>query len=428
MGPRDSAVDRRTFLLASLAVAIPNVAQTPRLETFTDWLNASSSARDQALGPLVDRIRAADVSLQAWVQVQPQPPTGMGPLSGIPFGVKDVFETKGVATEYGSPIYKGRVGTSDAEIVRQLRQLGGVVLGKTQCAAFAYKTPPPTRNPRDQAHTPGGSSSGSAAAVAAGMVPVALGTQTMGSVLRPASFCGITGFKPSYGVISTMGVLEVSKSLDTVGFFTHTAADMLAFWESMGQPTGRTEDVAVAVPDPLPVVDAPMALAFRAAVDRLRRAGFQIKTIAIADSLTRLHDAAQTLQFYEGARVHEGRYREYGARLLDLADLVRDGLQIPASRYDEALKYIATEKARFARLFKATPLILTPAAVGPAPLGLASTGDARMDSSWTALGTPAISIPMPVGSELPLGLQICGEVGQDARVIRTAMRIEKLFS
>ncbi len=427
MGPRESAVDRRTFLLASLAAAIPNVAQTPRLETLTDWLKASPSAREQARASLADRVRAQDVPLQAWVQIQPEAPTGTGPLAGIPFGVKDVFETKGLATEYGSPIYKGRLGTVDAEIVRQLRQLGGVMLGKTQCAAFAYKTPPPTRNPRNLEHTPGGSSSGSAAAVAAGMVPLALGTQTMGSVLRPASFCGIAGFKPSYGVISTAGVLEVSKTLDTVGFFTHTAADMLALWESIGQPSGRVEEFALGVPDPLPNVDAPMALAFRAAIDRLRRAGIAIKAIDIADSLNRLHDAAQTLQFYEGARVHEARYREYGARLLDLADLVRDGLQMPASQYQDALTYISAQKARFVELFKATPAILTPAAVGPAPLGLASTGDSRMDSPWTALSTPAISIPMPVGSELPLGLQICGGVGQDARVIRTAMRIEQLL-
>src|SRR4029077_2061812 len=170
-----------TFLLASFAVATGAAAETPRLETFTQWLHASRKAREAALQPHVERIRAMDASIQAWVEVLPQTPTGNGTLSGIPFGVKDIIETKGLATEYGSPVYKGRIGTADAAIVRAMRQRGGILLGKTHCTAFAYFTPPPTRNPQDLEHTPGGSSSGSAAAVAAGMVPVALGTQTKGS-------------------------------------------------------------------------------------------------------------------------------------------------------------------------------------------------------------------------------------------------------
>ncbi len=180
-------IDRRRFLFAGIAAAVSGAAPTPRLETFTQWLTASRKAREAALQPCLDRIQAMDSSVQAWVQVLPQKPTGTGKLSEIPFGVKDIIETRGLATEYGSPIYKGRIGTADAAIVRDMRQRGGILMGKTQSAAFAYRTPAPTRNPRDLAHTPGGSSSGSAAAVAAVMVPVALGTQTGGSVLRPAS-------------------------------------------------------------------------------------------------------------------------------------------------------------------------------------------------------------------------------------------------
>src|SRR5262249_33193062 len=156
-------------------------------------------AREAALPTCLDRIQSLDPQIQAWVQVSPEQPTGSGALSGIPFGVKDIIETKGLSTAYGSPIYRGRIGTEDAAIVRQIRQRGGVLLGKTHTATFAYTDPPPTHNPRDLAHTPGGSSSGSAAAVAAGMVPLAIGTQTGGSVLRPASYCGVTGFKTSYG-------------------------------------------------------------------------------------------------------------------------------------------------------------------------------------------------------------------------------------
>lgn len=192
-----ASVDRRTFLMAGAAVVSRAAAQSATLETFAQWLAASRSARDAALQTCVDRIASLDNDIRAWVQVSPQQSTGNGPLDGIPFGVKDIIETKGLATEYGSPIYKGRIGTVDAAIVRQIRQRGGVLLGKTHTTAFAYLTPAPTHNPRNLAHTPGGSSSGSAAAVAAGMVPVALGTQTGGSVIRPASCCGVVGFKVS---------------------------------------------------------------------------------------------------------------------------------------------------------------------------------------------------------------------------------------
>ena len=424
----DTRIDRRTFLLANLALAAGVSAQSPRPETFIQWLAASQKVREAALQPCVDRIRSLDGDIQAWVQVLPQNPTGSGALSGIPFGVKDIIETKGLATEYGSAIYKGRMGAEDAAIVRQLRQRGGVLLGKTHTTAFAYITPTPTHNPRNLAHTPGGSSSGSAAAVAAGMVPVALGTQTGGSTIRPASFCGVTGFKTSYGLLPMDGVFPFAKSLDTLGFFTHTAADMLAFWEAAGHSTGYAEDVALAVSDPLPDLEPAMAAAFSGALARLRRQGLVIRPLDIMPMLARVRDAQRTVMFYEGARFHEQRYKQYGDRLVDMANLVRDGLQIPIDRYDEARKYIAECKTRMAELFKATPVILTPAAPGPAPAGLTSTGDSRLNSPWTALGTPAITIPMPVGSALPLGLQLTADHGQDARVIRTAAKLERLLA
>ena len=164
--------NRRRFLFAGVAAAMGSVLQTASLETFTQWLNASRQAREAALQPCLDRIRSMDGSIRAWVQVLPQQPQGDGVLSAIPFGAKDIIETRGLSTEYGSPIYRGRIGTADAAIVRELRQRGAILLGKTQSTAFAYRTPAPTRNPRDVEHTPGGSSSGSAAAVAAGMVPM----------------------------------------------------------------------------------------------------------------------------------------------------------------------------------------------------------------------------------------------------------------
>ena len=261
-----------------------------------------------------------------------------------------------------------------------------------------------------------------------GMVPVALGTQTKGSVLRPASYCGVTGFKASYGLLPMEGVLPLAKSLDTLGFFTPTPADMLLLWESMGHPAEGTEDFALGAPEPMPEVEPAMAAAFQNTLSLLRSAGASIRSIDIAGLLAKLSDAADTVTFYEGARFHQQRFNTYGSRLgAEVVDLVQKGLQISVERYDETMQYVDSCKRRFTELFKATPVILTPAAVGPAPLGLASTGDPRMNAPWTALGTPAISIPMPVPSGLPLGLQLTAEHGHDARVLRAAVRLPRML-
>jgi Asp-tRNA(Asn)/Glu-tRNA(Gln) amidotransferase A subunit family amidase len=425
-------IDRRTLLLASFAAgsrgAMCADERTTPLETMTQWLSAPPKTRRLALQSCMDRIRTMDSSIHAWVQVAPQKPTGHGVLSGIPYGVKDIVETRGLATEYGSPIYKGRIGTADAAIIREMRKRGAILLGKTHTTAFAYQTPAPTRNPRDLEHTPGGSSSGSAAAVAAGMVPFAIGEQTRGSVLRPASFCGVTGFKPSYGLLPMQGVLPLSKSLDTLGFFTHTPNDMMALWESLGHPVGRSEDIELGTPEPMPEVEPAMAAAFQNALSRLRGAGASVRSIDLSGMLSKLSDASIIEMLYEGARFHQERYNQYGDRLADLADLVREGLNISVQRYEETVRYIDSCKARIAELFKVTPVILTPAAVGPAPLGLASTGDPRMNAPWTALGTPAISIPMPISNGLPLGLQLTAEHGNDAGVLRTAVRLQNILA
>lgn len=398
-----------------------------RFETFSQWLAASRDARRAALPQLLERIRAEDPAIQAWKQVLPQRPTGDGPLVEIPFGVKDIIETKGLSTEYGSAIYKGRIGTEDAAIVRLMRERGGVLLGKTHTTAFAYREPSPARNPRNLEHTPGGSSSGSAAAVAAGMVPVAIGTQTRGSVLRPASYCGVTGFKTTFGLLPMEGVLPYAQSLDTLGFFTHTAADMLAFWGAFGHPTGQPEDFALAAPDPIPEMDLEMRTAFLATLERLRRAGVTIRSVNIASMLVDVHAATGPISAYEAARVHEQRYKEFGTRMGPMGDLVRDGQQVTEKQYEEAKRTVAGARQRVAAIHQTTPVILVPAAPGQAPKGLSNTGDPRMNSPWTALGTPAISIPMPVGNALPLGLQLTAAHDQDARVIQTAIKLERIL-
>lgn len=384
-------------------------------------------------------IAEQDSVYRAWVQVKPDRRAwapgegGLLALAGIPFGAKDIIETDGLATEYGSPVYAGRIGTSDAAIVRLLRDRGGVLMGKTQTTAFAWRTPSPTRNPRNPAHTPGGSSSGSAAAVALGMVPFALGTQTLGSIIRPASFCGVTGFKPTYGVLPMEGVLPCAPSLDTLGLFTRTAADMSALWSALWGPTsaGPTSHPADAATtcgaiDPLPDVDPGMAAAFATSVETLRRAGVRVRPVDIRARLGSVARAARVVLATEAARVHEARYREYGDRLQDMADLVREGLATPAADYDEALRTIAAARIWIDGMFADTPVILTPAALGAAPHGLSATGDPAMNAPWTALGTPAVTMPMP-GDGLPLGLQLTAASGQDVMLLRTAARAERIM-
>jgi Asp-tRNA(Asn)/Glu-tRNA(Gln) amidotransferase A subunit family amidase len=399
------------------------------METFTEWLQADLETRKRGLQICLQRIRELEPSIHAWVQVQPERPTADGPLSEIPFGAKDIIETQGMATEYGSPLYKGRVGSGDAAVIREMRSRGAILLGKTVTTAFAYRTPGPTRNPRNLEHTPGGSSSGSAAAVAAGMVPFTIGEQTRGSMIRPASYCGVAGFKPTYDLLPTEGMLPVSKSLDTLGLFTHTPADMLALWKALGHSTGVPEQFSFAAPEPIPDCEPEMANAFRQSLSLLRRSGVSIKPIDISEFLKKLDEANDVEMFYEGARYHEPRLKEFGDRLdQPLANLIREGLKIPAERYAEAKRYLAESRVRMAEIFKSTPVILTPAATGPAPLGLSNTGDPRMNAPWTALGTPAISIPMPVANGLPLGLQLTADIGQDARVLQAALLLQQHFN
>lgn len=390
-----------------------------RLGSLTGWLAASPGERAAALTACLERIRILDPQIRAWVQVQPQLPSGDGRLSGIPFGVKDIIETAGLLTEYGSPLYRGRIGARDAAIVRDLRDRGALLLGKTVTTEFAYRAPPPTRNPANLAHTPGGSSSGSAAAVAADMAPFTVGEQTLGSILRPASYCGVTGFKPTYGVLSTDGVLPLAHSLDTLGFFTQTPEDMAALWEAMGHPAERLNEIALGLSADHEV-EPVMETQFLDCVARLRAEGLTIRTIDIGSLIRKAATAGRTVFFYEAAQAHHAHWSERGSGLGELADVVREGLQIATETYQEALQIIAECRSQASNAFTDTPVILTPAATGPAPTGFGSTGDPRMNAPWTALGTPAISVPMPVGTRLPLGLQLVADRGQDARVLQAA--------
>jgi Asp-tRNA(Asn)/Glu-tRNA(Gln) amidotransferase A subunit family amidase len=395
------------------------------VRTFLASLESGELSPGELLSLCLRRIAALDPQVVAWAAVSPDPHPASGPLRGLPFGAKDIFETRTLPTAYGSPLYAGRHGSRDAALIEDLRRSGAVLLGKTHTAAFAGFDPAPTRNPRVPNHTPGGSSAGSAAAVAAGMVPFAIGTQTLGSAVRPASYCGVCGFKPSFGLISMEGVLPFAPSLDTVGFFTETADDMLCLWERgfggrCDTPLHRAARFRMAA-------EEPMAFAVRTAAERLRASGVPVDDLDPPADWDCLLAAARTVNAYEGARSHAGRYGEFGDRIgVRLAGLVRHGLAIPEAEYQAALAHIDRMRGVVAQIFWEYPAILTPAAAGPAPAGLGSTGDPACNAPWTALGVPAISVPLPADGA-PLGLQMTAAWGRDDALVSVAAQAEQLL-
>jgi Asp-tRNA(Asn)/Glu-tRNA(Gln) amidotransferase A subunit family amidase len=369
-------------------------------------------------------IEELDRKIQAWVEVNPRV-AGHGPLSGVPFGVKDIIETAGMATEYGSPLFAGRKGDSDASIVTQLCGLDATLLGKTRTTAFAYYDPAPTKNPKAPGHTPGGSSSGSAAAVAAHMAAFAVGTQTQGSVIRPASFCGVCGFKPTFATLPVEGVLPFAPSLDTVGLFTETARDMQLLWCALGNPMAEAPQLRAAIPTAGFDAEDAMARAMSDAVERLLGLGWQIRSAALPEPFLHAGEAVTVINRYEGARTHEALWRQHGEAIgVKLASLVEQGLATPQEDYYAALAALANAREAMTMFFERWPLVLTPAAPGPAPHALSSTGNPRMNAPWTGIGVPAVTIPMPCDGP-PLGLQITSARGQDAALLAAAIQAER---
>ncbi len=354
-----------------------------------------------------------------------------GPLHGVPLAVKDIFDTAGLPTEWGSETQRGRVPESDCDLVRSLVDRGCILLGKTHTTAYAYFDTGPTRNPHDPAHTPGGSSSGSAAAVAAGMVPLAIGSQTQGSVLRPASFCGIAGFKPSFGVLPLAGVMPFAPSLDHAGLFAATAEDVRVAWRALEYEAASPPADEICVLDwpPGGGVEPTMATAFRSALQSLAASGTRMHRVRRPGFFDALPTALWTVMAYEAAREHADRYRLHGPRMgAKLVELLEEGLGIADMHYREAVQVLIGARESFRDWTRAHPVVATPAAPGPAPLGLGSSGDPRCNAPFTALGAPAISIPMPVaGGHLPLGLQLAAAHGADSLLLATAARCERVL-
>lgn len=355
----------------------------------------------------------------------------MSPLHGVPIAVKDIFDTAGIPTEWGSVTQRGRVPEKDCALVEDLYAAGCVLIGKTHTTAFAYFDTGPTRNPLDTGHSPGGSSSGSAAAVAAGMVPLAVGSQTQGSVLRPASFCGVAGFKPSYGRLPLRGVMPFAPTLDHAGLFARSASDLSVAWRALGFDTAATHASAITVLDwpPAGRVEPKMMAAFRSAVQTLAANDLSMRRTALPAFFRAVPTALWTVMAYEAARAHGNHYRRHGAKIgAKLMGLLEKGLSISADEYRTAIESLDSARSQFSAWSQEHPIVATPAALGPAPKGLETSGDPRCNAPFTALGAPSVSIPMPVSAEdLPLGLQLSAGRGSDASLLATAIRCERLL-
>ncbi len=356
-------------------------------------------------------------------------------LYGVPFAAKDIFDTAGMPTEWGAPLCKGRIPANDCGLVAKLQALGAVLVGKTHTTAFAYYDPAPTRNPHNPAHTPGGSSSGSAAAVACGMVPLAVGSQTQGSVLRPASFCGVVGFKPTFGKLSLEGVMPFAPTLDHAGLFTADAADMQAVWRALGCASDAAPCGAVTVIDwpppasPANALDGSMGDALESALRTIEKAGVGVERLPRPSFFDALPAALRTVMYYEAAQQHGDLFRAHGAAVGEkLAALLDEGLRIASGDYRDALAALHASRSAFAEWAVDRPVIAAPAALGPAPRGLGSTGDPAANAPFTALGAPAISIPMGKSPDgLPLGLQLAAASGADSLLLSTARLLEQLL-
>ena len=354
------------------------------------------------------------------------------PLHGVTFGAKDIFDTAGLPTEWGSATQRGRVPSSDCHLIAVMNALGCVLAGKTHTTAYAYYDTGPTRNPHSTGHTPGGSSSGSAAAVAAGMVPLSIGSQTQGSVLRPASFCGVVGFKPTLGKLPLGGVMRFAPSLDHAGLFAASAADMKVAWGTLGAPTEQPVAEWLSIIDwpPQGRLDPDMAACFRSAIQTLACGGLQIRRVPRPEFLDALPAALHTVMAYEAALEHGERYRAHGPAMgAKLAALLDEGLRVGRDGYAGALQTLRAAREAYRQWASQHPVVVTPAALGPAPQGLESSGDPRCNAPFTALGVPAVSVPMPTGTrQLPMGMQLASPQGADGLVLTAASTCERLLS
>ena len=435
-----------------------------------NWLSATDAARaiadgavtsEQIVEACLERIREAEPQVQAWAHLDPEHARAQartrdeerregrptGPLHGVPVGIKDILDTGDLPTEDGTPLHAGRTPDRDATVVSLLRQAGAVILGKTVTTECAYFHPGKTRNPHNPEHTPGGSSSGSAAAVAAGMVPLALGSQTNGSTIRPAAFCGVYGFKPTHGLFPRGGMLRLSRTLDHVGLFARSLEDIALLAEQLAGYDERDPDTRPRARPPFvatlagePPLPPRLALVRGPAWDRVEK-----ETAEAFEELAQTlgEEAIKPLELPEAARDAMGWHRtimeaemaanldlewERGREQLSAAlrALLERGRAVSALEYQRAVARIPLLNADLDVVFDRVDALLTPAAPGTAPRGLDATGDPSFCTLWTLCGMPAVSLPLMQGANgLPLGVQLVGRRGDDARLLRTARWLVK---
>ncbi|MDO8881508.1 MAG: amidase [Pseudotabrizicola sp.] len=380
----------------------------------------------------LEQARALDTRRQAGRPI--------GPLHGVPVALKDIIDTKGIPTANGLAIDAGRVPDEDAWIVARLRAAGAIILGKTVTTEGAYMHPGKTRNPHNAAHTPGGSSQGSAAAVAAGMVPLAIGTQTGGSVIRPAAYCGVVGVKPSFGMIPRTGILPQSPFLDTVGVFARSVEDAALLVEVLtghdpadrateAVPVPRMLDVTMAAVPVTPMFAFVRPPGWNEADPQMRAAVEEVAALlgeqcfeADLPGLGEVAAIRQRINFAEMAKCYYGIERRGRDQMSDVLRAAMDeGKAVLARDYLAALDWRTLLNAALNPLFERCDAILCPAAPGPAPEGLEYTGSAIFNGLWTLAGVPAVTVPLFwADSGLPMGLQLVGRRGDDARLLRTA--------
>ena len=362
-------------------------------------------------------MRAAEGLLERWPRQEARPP-----LFGIPLGVKDIFRVEGLPTRAGSTLPTALFDGAQADCVTRLQAAGALVLGKTVTTEFAYFEPGPTRNPHNLAHTPGGSSSGSAAAVAAGICPLALGTQTIGSLMRPAAFCGVAGFKPGYGRIDATGVIYVAPTLDHVGIFAQDvaglriAASLLCQdWRLVSAP--HQPRLGVAEGPLLERLEAEGRAGFEAQLAGLQTAGYELKRVELFDDFDNMDRLHRALMACEMAQEHRTWFAEYEARYRPrTAELIRAGQRVAAATAQQARASRNQTRVMLQERMDADgiDLWLSPPATGPAPAGIASTGDPVMNLPWTHAGLPTVSLPAGrAANGLPLALQVSSRHGED---------------
>ena len=361
-----------------------------------------------------------------------------GLLGGVPLGVKDIIATADLPTRYGSPIYEGFRPAADAHCVAAARAAGAVVMGKTVTTEFAYFQPGPTANPRNPAHTPGGSSSGSAAAVADGMVPIAFGTQTAGSLIRPASYCGVFALKPGFGVASMEGIKPFSPSLDTLGWLARSAEDLELMRCAMGgtpfeplqPPAPNRLNLGVCRTHEWPAADAGGVAAFEQAVKLAGAAGAGLRDIALPAAAAGLLSAQKTVMAYEAARQLDVEWRLYPQQLsAALHGLLQSGRDCSEADYRHALAQAGEGRRTVGALMQGLDALLVPAAPGEAPAGLAATGDPVFSRVWTLLGLPCVNVPGLHGPQgLPIGVQLVGHPQRERELLAVAASLHPILA